>query len=44
MFELTLDREDLEMENHAEKLSCSPWPYLLFGTGLIEMGHLEVDL
>ena len=44
VFELTLDREDLEMENHDEKLSCSPWQYLLFGTGLIEMRHLQVYL
>ena len=44
VFDLTLDREDLEMENHDEKLSCSPWQYLLFGTGLIEMRHLQVYL
>ena len=28
IFELTLDREDLEMENHEEKTNCSSWQYL----------------
>ena len=44
VFTLTLNREDLEMENHAEKLSCSPWRYLSFGTGLIKIGLTEVIL
>ena len=44
MFELTLDREDLEMENHDEKTNCSSWQYLSFGTDLIDLRHLEVDL
>ena len=44
MFELTLDREDLEMENNAEKLICSPWQYLSFGTSLIKIGLTEVIL
>ena len=44
VFELTLDREDLEMENHDEKTNCSSWQYLSFGTDLIEIGLSEVDL
>ena len=44
VFELTLDREDLEMENHDEKTNCSSWQYLSFGTGLIEIRLSEVDL
>ena len=44
VFELPLDREDLEMENHDEKSNCSSWQYLSFGTNLIDLRHLEVYL
>ena len=37
VFELTLDREDLEMENHDEKTNCSSCQYLSFGTDLIDL-------
>ena len=44
VFELTLHREDLEMENHEEKLSCRSLQYLYFGTGLIKIELTEVIL
>ena len=44
VFTLTLDREDLDIENHEEKLSCSPLRYLYCGTGLIDFQLTEVGL
>ena len=44
VFTLKLHIETLEIQNHEEKTNCSSWQYLSFGTDLIDLRHLEVDL